>query len=76
MIIVFLCLVVFTHAIYMIFTLQIFFGEDWLTMEQILGTQAKRMDGDSLYEMLTGFFVKNEDWQTFRASDQVSIYPN
>ena len=72
MIIVFLCLVVFTHAIYMIFTLQIFFGEDWLAMVQILGTQAKLMDGDSLYEMLVRFFVKNEDLHTFRASEYLS----
>ena len=45
-------------------------------MERILGAQAKRMDGDSLYEMLAGFIAKNEDWHAFRVCLQVSIYPD
>ena len=55
----FLCLVIFisVNVVYMVFPPQIFYGRDWLTVEQIFGAQAKWI-GDTLYELFAGFIAK------------------
>jgi hypothetical protein len=50
--------------------LRVFFGGDWLTVERALGAQRKRIDGDTMHEMLAGLIPKNEDWHAFRISFQ------